>query len=165
MGNVAATATWDNPPGWSVMATSFFDVFFEVDIAGSYTFSASVNWTGSADLIGEARVEIQDATVLMSPTPILSPLTKSDSDQGSAMLGPTVIALTPGIDYRVFARSVISGGGGTDVTGASAMGHWEFSLTAVPEISGFVAMTPLALVAAYCSWRHRRSKRQTTNAG
>jgi hypothetical protein len=163
IGDVDASTVWVGPPGFSVMAVSFFDVFFEVDVSGMYLFSADVSWTGSVMLPGGSVVELSDVTIPMSPV-VLAGVSKFVLDQGSDSVPPTVLALSSGVDYRLLARTDISGGG-EDIALSTALGHWEFSLTAIPEISSFVAMTPLAFVAAYCSWRNRKSKRQTTNAG
>jgi hypothetical protein len=163
MGNTMVHVdSWDavaNMSGYSVMADSFFDVYFEVDVTGIYTLSAMVSFSGmfpSGSGGGSAIVELLDVTA--APVTLHSVTKLSTDPPGSATLSPTLVTLSMGDKYRLFARAGMSLGGVTMAT-SDAMGHWEFDLSAVPEVGSFIAMTPLALIGVISVWLKRQRNR------
>ena len=68
-GNVGSTIRRNGSGGYATRGDSFFDVFFTVDVAGDYDFSATASWSGPTPVFGSftnpdnyAIVELRNAT-------------------------------------------------------------------------------------------------------
>jgi hypothetical protein len=127
-GSVTAFAAATGETGFSVLADSFFDIFFTVSVDGLYAFDALVDWTGDAPPYGGvAHVTLTDETNFVD----LHKVYTSAFWQGTDSLG-AVIPLTAGISYRMTAEAKIDGGWDVLST-TSASADWSFTLTTVPE--------------------------------
>jgi len=142
LGSVSTFASATGFTGFSNLADSFFDVFFEVSTTGFYNLDASVNWTGDVPpFSGFASVELRDIT---SATTIDSVV----SDVGSPGVHELHDAyfLTTGISYRLLAEAKIAGGFAT-AGEYDASGGWSVTLVPEPSTLGLLAAAGVTLAA------------------
>jgi hypothetical protein len=149
--------------GFSVLADSFFDVFFTVDVDQSYQLNANVTWTGPpiGGVGGFSMVELKDVT----HSTTLATLKKHVGDQGSADLGVSgvLVALSTATSYRLTAQSRIDGGSGGMPVTLHTTGDWGFQLdaTSIPEPGAWVFSIPVILgLGVVGLWRRMRAARQ-----
>jgi hypothetical protein len=142
---------------WSPLADSLFDVTFEVDVETTYSFRASAAWLGddSPFLDGIAQVSFQDVTNGPDVAPMIG---SSGATPLADHVGPLLVTLSPGVDYRLTARAIIAGGGFPGIFEANA--SWSFTLTPVPEARSLALLSPIVLGAALGVWWSKRRGRR-----
>ncbi len=155
IGSVSASASATGFTGFSNLADSFFDVFFDVSTTGFYGLDASVNWTGDTPPYTDfASVELRDVTSSITIDSVVSNV----GSPGVHELHNAYF-LTAGVHYRLLAEAKIEGGFAT-AGEYSAAGGWSFTLA--PEPSS-VTLATLGLVGLVgWGWRRRKSPRNST---
>ena len=150
-GHATGSADWTGPSGFSVMADSFFDVFFQVDVSGTYDLAGSVDSVLAGSGTAFAKVELFDTG--FPAIPLLSELA-DPAHPGHAFGSP--ILLMAGSTYELKAKAFVSFGGGFGT--ASGDASWDFRLDpqAVPEPSSLVVMAGLGLCFAVARRGFRR---------
>jgi hypothetical protein len=161
-GLVTAFVTANPPPfGYSVLADSFFDVFFTVDAPETYIYSAGVSWEGTSPPFGGfSQVTFTNVTTAT----IISDISRGSAAQGVTAFGPAFVPLVPGDTYHLFARSLIDGG--SAVPGSfSAVGGWRLALEAepVPEPSSLTLLVGLG-ISLLMAYRRRPIVRGTRHS-
>jgi hypothetical protein len=153
-GTVRSTADLTGATGFSAAADSVFDATFTVDVAGLYALTADVAWAGTSPPYGGVAVfSLEDAAMND-----LALIMRSFAVQGADSIA-TVVSLSPGTTYHLFARALVEGGGDPGAGAYGADASWEFELVAVPEAGCVLVMSPLAIIAAWSAWRSRRAAR------
>jgi hypothetical protein len=166
-GSVLATANWNDAPpfpGYSALANSFFDVFFEVDVTGFYDLSGEVGGSRSgAPFSGFAAVRIREETAPGSGT--FLPILGADFDRNLSSPGTTPFAttvfLSTGVAYELRADAVASGGGDTpgEFFGTATFNFLLSSPASVatPEPSSFTLIIGLG-ISFTVALRRRRGR-------
>ena len=157
-GAVTATTTATGDTGFSVLADSFFDVFFQVSVDELYYFDAAVNWNGDFPPYSDfARVTLSDFTNSVDLLEVL----RTSGTQGSQSITGTVF-LYAGTTYRMFGEAKIEGGWAT-AGFSTASADWSFLLI-VPEPGGLTLFALGALgLTVYA--RRCRSRTASSHAG
>jgi hypothetical protein len=150
VGVSTASAEATGATGFSVLADSFFDVFFDVTAASDYTLLAAVEWAGETPpFFGYARVQLIDVTNATVPAEIY----RDPMLPGTSTLSTTV-ALSTGVTYRLRAESHIAGG--FDVAGEyGSTANWVFDLSQVPEPASATLVVVALLGLSACGARRR----------
>lgn len=156
-GTATASVTWVGPSGYSVTADSFFDVFFEVDLPGTFNLSGVVDSGGTfppGSGIDSAEVKLVDNALPGSP------LFLEGTNPGDPGPDPfnVNLSLTPGITYRLTARALVSRGGPSGVASADASWNLNLEEVAVPEPSTFV-LAALGLLGLGCVALRKKYRR------
>jgi len=142
VGSVSTFASATGFTGFSNLADSFLDVFFNVSTTGFYGLDASVNWTGdSPPYSGFALVELRDVTSSITIDSVVSHV----GSPGIHELHDAYF-LTSGISYRLLAEAKIDGGFAT-AGEYGASGGWSFVLVPEPSTLGLMATASVTLTA------------------
>lgn len=148
-GTVSTHASATGFTGFSNLADSFFDVFFDVSSTGFYNLDASVNWSGAAPPFGGfASVQLKDVSSAIIIDTVFSDL----GSPGVHELHDAYF-LTAGIHYRLTAEAKIDGGFAT-AGEYGASGGWSVTLVPEPSTLALAAFGFIGMAA----WRLRRKR-------
>lgn len=142
LGNLDATLLLVNPGIGTFEASSFFDVFFEVDVAQLYVVTASVDFASGSGVTGRTAATLVDETNAST----LVDLLRDDGNPGFDVFAQQIL-LNPGVTYRLTGEVMVMGKL-TAPGSTKGNGTWLLSIQAVPvpEPSALVlALTGAAL--------------------
>lgn len=150
VGEVAASVDATGRTGYSVVADSFFEVFFEVDLDGVYSFDASIEFDSDFPPFGGfVKVELLDVTHSLT----LESVSLDAINQGTDSILKSV-ALFAGTEYSLFARVRIDGGAAlAGPFGGSST--WDASIQQIPEPSSALLLVSAATCCTIATGRFK----------